>query len=75
MEAPARGPRSPATLVVFLAAAALACAGFVALGVWQVERLGCTFMALADRMEELREQLGLTEEDLNLNLGPLGTLL
>ena len=40
MEAPARGPRSPATLAVFLAAAALACAGFVALGVWQVQRLG-----------------------------------
>jgi surfeit locus 1 family protein len=39
MEAPARGPRSLATLVVFVTAAALACAGFVALGIWQVQRL------------------------------------
>jgi|SRR5205823_5922428 hypothetical protein len=41
----------------------------------QVERLGQTFMALADRMEELRTEFGLDEEDLNLNLGPLGRLL
>ena len=41
----------------------------------QIERLGQTFMALADRMEELRHQFGLDEEDLNLNLGPLGNLL
>jgi hypothetical protein len=41
----------------------------------QVERLGRTFMELDARMEELREQFGLTEEDLNLDLGPLGRLL
>lgn len=41
----------------------------------EIERLGQTFMKLADRMEELREEFGLTEEDLNLNLGPLGSLL
>jgi hypothetical protein len=41
----------------------------------QVERLGRTFMELDRRMEELREQFGLTEEDLNLDLGPLGRLL
>lgn len=41
----------------------------------QVERLGRTFMELAARMEELRDQFGLDEEDLNLNLGPLGNLL
>src|SRR5689334_3377 len=41
----------------------------------QIERLGRTFMKLADRMEELREEFGLAEEDLNLNLGPLGNLL
>lgn len=41
----------------------------------QVERLGRTFMALAERMEELRNEFGLDEEDLNLNLGPLGNLL
>ncbi|HET8744423.1 MAG TPA: SURF1 family protein [Ramlibacter sp.] len=40
MEAPARGPRSFALLAVLLAAAALACAGFVALGAWQLQRLG-----------------------------------
>jgi Gas vesicle protein K len=41
----------------------------------QEERLGATFMELSLRMEELREQFGLDEEDLNLNLGPLGNLL
>jgi hypothetical protein len=41
----------------------------------EVERLGQTFMALSERMAELREQFGLDEEDLNLNLGPLGNLL
>lgn len=41
----------------------------------EVERLGQTFMALSERMEELRQEFGLTEEDLNLNLGPLGNLL
>ncbi|MFL5864246.1 MAG: gas vesicle protein K [Solirubrobacteraceae bacterium] len=41
----------------------------------QIERLGQTFMKLAERMTELREEFGLTEEDLNLNLGPLGNLL
>jgi hypothetical protein len=41
----------------------------------EVERLGRTFMELDRRMQELREQFGLTEEDLNLDLGPLGRLL
>jgi hypothetical protein len=41
----------------------------------QEERLGATFMELKLRMDELREQFGLDEEDLNLNLGPLGNLL
>jgi hypothetical protein len=41
----------------------------------EVERLGQTFMALSERMAELREEFGLDEEDLNLNLGPLGNLL
>ena len=41
----------------------------------QVERLGQTFMELDRRMEELREEFGLTAEDLNLDLGPLGRLL
>jgi len=41
----------------------------------QVERLGRTFMELDKRMAELRDVFGLDEEDLNLNLGPLGNLL
>jgi hypothetical protein len=41
----------------------------------EVERLGRTFMELDRRMAELRDVFGLTEEDLNLDLGPLGRLL
>lgn len=41
----------------------------------QVEKIGVTLMALEDRMAELREHFGLTAEDLNLDLGPLGPLL
>jgi hypothetical protein len=40
-----------------------------------VERLGRTLMALEERMEELKETFDLRDEDLNLNLGPLGRLL
>ncbi|TML66462.1 MAG: gas vesicle protein K [Actinobacteria bacterium] len=41
----------------------------------QVERLGETFMKLEARMGELKEHFDLRDEDLNLNLGPLGDLL
>jgi Gas vesicle protein K len=41
----------------------------------QVERIGKTLMALDQRMGELRDHFGLTPEDLNIDLGPLGTLL
>jgi hypothetical protein len=41
----------------------------------EVERLGETFMLLEERMEELKEQFGLEDEDLNLDLGPLGQLM
>ncbi|MDQ6607768.1 MAG: gas vesicle protein K [Actinomycetota bacterium] len=41
----------------------------------EIERLGRTFMALADRMEELKTAFGLEGEELNMNLGPLGDLL
>jgi Gas vesicle protein K len=41
----------------------------------EVERLGQTFMALAERMEELKETFGLEDEELNFNLGPLGDLI
>ena len=39
------------------------------------ERLGRAFMRLAERMVEIREALGLEEEDVNLDLGPLGRLI
>jgi hypothetical protein len=41
----------------------------------QEERLGMTLMVLHDRMTELCDHYGLTLEDLNIDLGPLGTLL
>ena len=41
----------------------------------EIERLGQTFMALSERMEELKAAFGLEDKDLNLNLGPLGDLL
>jgi hypothetical protein len=40
-----------------------------------VERLGRTLMALEARMDELKGVFGLEDEDLNLDLGPLGRLL
>lgn len=41
----------------------------------QEERLGTTLMTLHDRISDLCIEHGLTMEDLNLDLGPLGTLL
>lgn len=41
----------------------------------EVERLGRTLMLLEQRMDELRDHFGLTREDLNIDLGPLGRLL
>ena len=41
----------------------------------QIEKVGSTLMALEARMAELRDHFGLTVEDLNLDLGPLGPLL
>jgi Gas vesicle protein K len=41
----------------------------------QIEKIGTTLMALEERMTELRQHFGLTPEDLNLDLGPLGPLL
>jgi hypothetical protein len=40
----------------------------------QVERLGLTLMGQAEEIERLRKEFGLDEEDLNLDLGPLGKL-
>ena len=41
----------------------------------QVEDLGLALMKLEAKMEELKVQFGLEDEDLNLNLGPLGRLI
>ncbi|MGW1432165.1 gas vesicle protein K [Streptomyces sp. NPDC002431] len=41
----------------------------------QEERLGATLMILHDRMTELCARYDLSMSDLNLDLGPLGTLL
>ncbi|MEA2158864.1 MAG: hypothetical protein QOD66_1244 [Solirubrobacteraceae bacterium] len=41
----------------------------------EIERLGRTFMALSERMEELKVAFGLEGEELNMNLGPLGDLM
>ncbi|MFC7494231.1 MULTISPECIES: gas vesicle protein K [unclassified Nocardioides] len=41
----------------------------------QIEGLGSGLMALEQAMEDLKDRYGLTTEDLNIDLGPLGTLL
>ncbi len=41
----------------------------------EIENLGVTFLQLGKQMTQLREQFGLVEDDLNLDLGPLGKLL
>ena len=41
----------------------------------QVEGLGNGLMALEEAMEDLKARYDLTTEDLNIDLGPLGTLL
>ncbi|NEC69850.1 gas vesicle protein K [Streptomyces sp. SID9727] len=41
----------------------------------QTEEIGTTLMLLEQRMTELCEQHEVRPEDLNLDLGPLGTLL
>ncbi|MEN0021173.1 MAG: gas vesicle protein K [Planctomycetota bacterium] len=41
----------------------------------EVERLGTTLKAQADEIRDMAERFGLTEADLNLDLGPLGKAL
>jgi actin-like ATPase involved in cell morphogenesis len=41
----------------------------------QVEELGLALMKLEAKMQELKEQFGLQDEDLNLDLGPVGRLI
>ncbi len=41
----------------------------------EVERLGLALMRLQERLEEVKATFGLSGEDLNIDLGPLGRLL
>jgi Gas vesicle protein K len=41
----------------------------------QVERLGVALMRLDAALERLKDHFGLSADDLNIDLGPLGTLL
>jgi actin-like ATPase involved in cell morphogenesis len=40
----------------------------------QIERLGLALMRLQQRVAELKDAFGLADEDLNIDLGPLGKL-
>ena len=40
----------------------------------EVERVGLALMKLEEKMEELKRVFGLSDEDLNLSLGPVRTL-
>lgn len=40
----------------------------------EIERLGEALMKLEEKMEELKTVFGLSDEDLNLSLGPVRTL-
>ena len=41
----------------------------------QIEELGLALMKLEEKLHELKTQFGLTDEDLNLDLGPVGRLI
>ncbi|MBI3108490.1 MAG: gas vesicle protein K [Candidatus Rokubacteria bacterium] len=41
----------------------------------EIERLGVTLMRQAQEIDRLRRAFNLEDEDLNMDLGPLGTLL
>lgn len=41
----------------------------------QVEELGLALMKLEEKMGELKRQFGLEDEDLNIDLGPVGRLI
>ncbi len=41
----------------------------------EIERMGDTFLLLDEKMEQLKKTFGLQDEDLNLDLGPLGELI
>ncbi|HEX6511452.1 MAG TPA: gas vesicle protein K [Chloroflexota bacterium] len=41
----------------------------------EIERMGLTLMRLEEKVADMSQQFGLSPEDLNLDLGPLGKLL
>ena len=41
----------------------------------QIEELGLALMRLEAKLQELKTQFGLTDQDLNLDLGPIGRLI
>jgi hypothetical protein len=41
----------------------------------EIERIGLTLLKLENKMQELKQIFGLKDEELNLNLGPLGNLM
>lgn len=41
----------------------------------EIERIGETLMKLENKMQELKGVFGLKDEELNINLGPLGDLI
>ncbi|MEK7877741.1 MAG: gas vesicle protein K [Pseudomonadota bacterium] len=41
----------------------------------EIEKVGLTLLKLENKMKELKEIFGLKDEELNLNLGPLGDLI
>lgn len=41
----------------------------------EIERVGETLMKLENKMQELKGVFGLKDEELNINLGPLGDLM
>jgi hypothetical protein len=41
----------------------------------EIERLGLALLKLDERMGEIKNAFGLTDADLNIDLGPLGRLL
>lgn len=41
----------------------------------EIERIGETLMKLENKMHELKENFGFKDEELNLNLGPIGNLM
>jgi len=45
------------------------------LGEQEIERMGLALMQLEEQMQVLKHQFGLQDDDLALNLGPLGELM